>query len=701
MKRILSAVLLVLSFTEPAMAKILLKQSTAVTVRLGPFLDKTDGVTPETALGGNGGNIETNVSLSKAGGTFGARSSTTDPVYDASGWYSLALNASDTNTLGSLVVQCSDAATYLPVWADFRIVDAASYASEVEGVEYVEGQRVWHVNATSGSDANPGSPSNPLQTLSGAVTAASAGDMLRLHGAFTTRLTISKPLRVVGDGELSTFIVLTGVGGAAIELTDLGASNTYISDLLCSSTGGTNAVGLDATSAKYCTFERMTIGGEFDGVQLEGSIGCTIRECKVSGTYDGGNWSGASGALVENSWIETSGAWSTSVGAHAIYADLANLTVRNSTIRAARTTAATAPTVGIAHNWLIASGYNRAAGRLLVENCEIDVTSTHASATGDVAAVSYDSGFASDPIFAELRGCSIHTSEGGATQTDYHILTNAGSVVMATALKYDPAKVSGAGFYLNDGPLRPTTNGRTLDVSAAGEAGIDWANIGSPGSPQSLTATTIGTSDLLVTTTIATLASQTSFTLANGSADNDAYNGALAIITDATTSNQKCRARVLDYVGASKTVTLAANPAIFTIAVGDSIAIVAVADTTVTAANVDEDHTWRFDSPTQMTAPNDVNEIVGSPSVLAAMDFDEVLPAGSAIDSITTVSVADVTGETEPIVTSSAIHAAKRKVVINFDTLAATDGTYTVSVKIGSTDNQTFTRKGRLVLEAQ
>lgn len=40
-------------------------------------------------------------------------------------------------------------------------------------------------------------------------------------------------------------------------------------------------------------------------------------------------------------------------------------------------------------------------------------------------------------------------------------------------------------------PLVPTTPGRTLDVSATGEAGIDWANIGSPTTVQNLSATNI------------------------------------------------------------------------------------------------------------------------------------------------------------------------------------------------------------------
>ncbi len=42
-------------------------------------------------------------------------------------------------------------------------------------------------------------------------------------------------------------------------------------------------------------------------------------------------------------------------------------------------------------------------------------------------------------------------------------------------------------------PLQPTTAGRTLDVTATGEAGIDWANIGSPTTVVGLTGTTVKT----------------------------------------------------------------------------------------------------------------------------------------------------------------------------------------------------------------
>lgn len=81
--------------------------------------------------------------------------------------------------------------------------------------------------------------------------------------------------------------------------------------------------------------------------------------------------------------------------------------------------------------------------------------------------------------------------------------------------------------------------------------------------------------DVLENTTIATLASQTSFTLTAGSSDDSAYDGAMVVVTDSATAEQKAVADILTYTGATKTVTLEDDPGIFTMAVGDSIAIIA------------------------------------------------------------------------------------------------------------------------------
>lgn len=94
-----------------------LKQSTTITLKVGPFLDKTDGVSEETG-------ITPVVELSKNGGSFGARNSATAITHDAEGWFAVELDGTDTNTLGRLQVKAQDSATHLPVWHEFMVVPA-------------------------------------------------------------------------------------------------------------------------------------------------------------------------------------------------------------------------------------------------------------------------------------------------------------------------------------------------------------------------------------------------------------------------------------------------------------------------------------------------------------------------------------------------------------------------------------------------
>src|SRR5574343_461235 len=99
---------------------------------------------------------------------------------------------------------------------------------------------------------------------------------------------------------------------------------------------------------------------------------------------------------------------------------------------------------------------------------------------------------------------------------------------------------------------------------------------------------TIGYQAANLDTTIATLSSQTSFTLTAGPAEDDALNGHWAIIHDIASAVQRATVLVSDYVGSTKTVTLAAG-ATFTVAAGDNISIMdlALLQATVTGRTLD------------------------------------------------------------------------------------------------------------------
>lgn len=111
----------------------LLKQSTAITLRYGPFVDSTDGVTPETGLTIS----QADVRLSKAGGAFAQKNDATAGTHDENGWYSLPLNTTDTGTLGSLTVAVNESGA-LPVWEHFMVVPANVFDSLVSGSDKLD-----------------------------------------------------------------------------------------------------------------------------------------------------------------------------------------------------------------------------------------------------------------------------------------------------------------------------------------------------------------------------------------------------------------------------------------------------------------------------------------------------------------------------------------------------------------------------------
>lgn len=107
-----------------------LKQSTAVTIRLGPFLAIADGVTEETGL-------SPTVEVSKNHGAFAARSSAGAITHDSNGWYAVPIDATDTGTLGAMIVKVDAAATHLPVWREFMVVPASVYDALIAGTEWL------------------------------------------------------------------------------------------------------------------------------------------------------------------------------------------------------------------------------------------------------------------------------------------------------------------------------------------------------------------------------------------------------------------------------------------------------------------------------------------------------------------------------------------------------------------------------------
>jgi hypothetical protein len=102
-----------------------LKANTAVDVLIGPFVDSTDGDTEETGL-----TIEDeHVLLSKNGQALTAKNDDTTCTHDADGYYNCELNATDTNTEGTLTLTVHVAGA-LAVRHDFNVLSEAAWDSK-------------------------------------------------------------------------------------------------------------------------------------------------------------------------------------------------------------------------------------------------------------------------------------------------------------------------------------------------------------------------------------------------------------------------------------------------------------------------------------------------------------------------------------------------------------------------------------------
>lgn len=118
-----------------------LKQSTAIVVHIGPFVDVTDGFTPEIAVTLSGAD-EAEVLKHAATTTTSISSLTWTAVTSCDGWYRLSLGTGETDTLGMLEVIVQDDSVCLPVHKEFMVLTAnawdSKYSTDVRDVNVIQ-----------------------------------------------------------------------------------------------------------------------------------------------------------------------------------------------------------------------------------------------------------------------------------------------------------------------------------------------------------------------------------------------------------------------------------------------------------------------------------------------------------------------------------------------------------------------------------
>ena len=89
------------------------------------------------------------------------------------------------------------------------------------------------------------------------------------------------------------------------------------------------------------------------------------------------------------------------------------------------------------------------------------------------------------------------------------------------------------------------------------------------------TAASVSAPDVMLDTYVAAVNSLRTFTLSQGSPDDNCYLDQLVIISDVATANQKARVIASEYVAGTRLLTVDRDPA-FSISVGDRVVIIAV-----------------------------------------------------------------------------------------------------------------------------
>jgi hypothetical protein len=138
-----------------------LRTNTAARVTVGPFFDKTDGVTPKTSLTVTAckltflcdvANVPTLILDTNPTASGGAN----DMVHvtgDDAGFYDLELAAADVNYLGRAMLALTDAATHCPVFHEFMILPAVVYDAMVLGTDLFD-VSVTQLNGVAASAQN-------------------------------------------------------------------------------------------------------------------------------------------------------------------------------------------------------------------------------------------------------------------------------------------------------------------------------------------------------------------------------------------------------------------------------------------------------------------------------------------------------------------------------------------------------------------
>jgi len=527
---------------------LFLRQSTAVTLKIGPFLDDTDGKTPETGLT----MIAADVRVSSNGAGFHAKSSAAAPVHDEGGFYSCVLDITDTGNLGRLQLFVEESGA-LPVWHEFTILTASEYE---ERFDTNAKKHTWHV-AKSGNNSNKGhSLGDAKLTIQGVLddAALNDGDKIIIHpGTYAEAVDLdTEGKSLILEGKHKDKCIIQPASGSAMKA----ETGCEFYNLSMISSVDADAIGLSAASKDgirvgNCYIESKAASGAADGIVL-GGWNCIIRNSHIKATYDAVNTGTSGSTFFDNCTLETDGSITAFAARAIVCSMMGKLLFENCVLKVIRT----------------ASSAERAAciessGQVIMRSCTL-WAETKTDATGDAYGAYAITGAGYDGKIS-LQNCVIKTISNGGN--DYDLVTAGSGEIIVNSSHFDPSKVSGSVHQMNQG------------WAAAVNAEADTAlNTAIPGSPTAdsinervkaidILAEATGDGDLAAIKTetdkiVVSTAGAASLWAHGSLADTLANKDANRTFNSATDSNEALRDRldaVKDYVDELETRLTAAR----------------------------------------------------------------------------------------------------------------------------------------------
>ena len=286
----------------------ILRQGTVEVIQFGPFVDKDDGLTLKTDATTitDIDHATTGIFVSKNGAAAAVRHQAiaAASVADAYGMMRVTLDATDTETLGTLDVTFAKAATYLPVNKEFMVIPATLYDTLF----------VAQPCAAINKFFDKASPTGTVNSLPDAVPGAAGGAAIAGSNAATTFATLS----VTGQMDAGSVVIDAGfdvVGALSANSLLIDTTTTLTGNVSCAAAfdvvgaltagsvsidAGVDVVGaLSANSVLVDTTTTLT-GAVSLGSTL-GVTGITTFTGAVNANITGnitGNLSGSVGSLT-------------------------------------------------------------------------------------------------------------------------------------------------------------------------------------------------------------------------------------------------------------------------------------------------------------------------------------------------------------------------------------------------------------------